>query len=116
MANDYAEKLIEYGKNLEVQGQILIDASVELQKSEEQYKLLRAKVYNLDRVQNQPNQVLRESEADIIMQNDERFKPLYVEYLTQKLLQKQAYYRFDVLKELNANYRTLVNSVTYGKE
>lgn len=113
---DAIEVLQSYSIRLIEKGQELVEANDKLAVSEEEYKLLRAKILNLDRVQNQPNQVLREAEADTIMNNDERFKGKYRGYLTDKLTQRNAWINYEVMKELNSNYRAILNSYTYGKD
>jgi hypothetical protein len=114
---DYQTELLKLMTDMVKQSNVLIEATGEFQTAEEKYKILRAKVFNLAKVQEQPNQVLREAEADIIMQNDERFRPLYESFLTARKKQKEAYIRLDVVKELLSSYRVLINNLTFaGKQ
>ncbi len=117
MKLDYQTELLKLMTDMVKQSNVLIEATGEFQTAEEKYKILRAKVFNLAKVQEQPNQVLREAEADIIMQNDERFRPLYESFLTARKKQKEAYIRLDVVKELLSSYRVLINNLTFaGKQ
>lgn len=93
-----------------------IETSEKFQKSEEAYKLVKAKIMNMDRVANLPNQSMREAEVDTMLQNDERFAGMYREYLENKTNQKTAWIMFDTRKELTESLRTLVNNLTFGKD
>lgn len=109
------EMLKSSSEKLEETGETYIEKSLDFAKQEEQYKQIRAEVYNMDRVQTQPNQILRDSEADVIMVNHEKFKPLYDKYLDSKAASKKAWVRYEVRKEINENLRALVNNLTFMK-
>lgn len=112
---DLIERLENTMDTLLKVGDNYVEASNRFARAEEAFKIVRAKVFNLDIVQKQPNQVLRESEADVILQNDERFKPLYDEYLNAKMKSKEAWIMYEVAKEINESLRCLVNNLTFMK-
>lgn len=97
-----------WGKDLLEASAKLSDSSAKLIQLEEKYKVLRAKVLQLERVQNLPSQGMREAEADVILNNDERFKPIYLEYLEAKIQNRKDWLLYETYKELNANVRTML--------
>ena len=107
--NESEKNLIQVGENYCLW-------SEKLQNAEEKYKLIRAEAMESAVVANLPNQAMREAKLDVVLQEDDRFKQLYMDYLTAKLEAKKAWIMFDVGRELNENARALLNNLTFGKE
>lgn len=95
-------------------GARLIDANERYYKIENKYNLLRGKLMNMDKVAQQPNQAMREAEIETLLNNDERFRPIFQEYSQTKFDQKKAWIEYEIAKEINSNQRTILNSMIYG--
>ena len=93
-----------------------LEKGEEFQEIEERIKVIKAKVMNMDRVINLPNQSLREAEMDLILQNNEQIAPAYRVYLEKKAASKRAWVMWELNKELMQKARTMLNNLTFGNK
>lgn len=110
------------GKNIMTISQLLIDSGKELSRCadelnritselwiyESKLDQIKAKIINMQQVQNLPNQALREAEVNTILDNNEEFSPIYRQTLQSRAESKIAYTNWVLAQELNKNIRALL--------
>ena len=106
-------RLRKSGKVLERTAEKCIEMANDFAEIEEELKMVKARIYNLDRVINLKNQVMRDAEVDLIMQGDQRFIEIYRKHRFLSGAKRRAWYMYELAKELNANERAVLNHITY---
>ena len=91
-----------------------------LEMNDEYYELeakvagMKARIQQLDIVRGLSSQPLRDAEATIIIENDERFSGVYRRHLEMKNVWRRAWIEFDYAKEVLKNVRAVLNFNTFG--
>jgi hypothetical protein len=104
------EMLVETGDILREQVASLNRNVVELFEVEHKFNLIKAQLVSQADVVNLPNQAMRDSKIEEILQLDEKYSKEYYEYLKLKTLNKISFTNYQLALETNKNIRTLVIS------
>ena len=102
------QKLIESGKAMGMAAKELNEITSNLWILEAQLDQVKAIILNMDRVQNLPNQAMREAEMNVILDNNPEYSTLYRDTLQTRAEAKIAYTNWVLAQELNKNVRALL--------
>lgn len=102
------QKLIESGETLKSNAEELNKITSELWILEAQLDQIKALIINMEKVQNLPNQALREAEVNTILDTHAEYAPIYRTTLQTRAEAKIAYTNWVLSQELNKNIRALL--------
>ena len=102
------QELLESGKALGKSADELNEITARLWLLESQLDQIKALILNMDKVQNLPNQALREAEVNMILDTHEEYSPIYRNTLQTRAESRIAHTNWQLALELNKNVRALL--------